>query len=85
MIATASAIMSDARGPKMCTPSTRSVSPSAITLTTPSVSSSDLARALATNGNLPTRYGRPDSFTCSSVSPTLATSGSQNVIRGTTR
>ena len=75
IVVTASAIISDARGPKMCTPSSRSVLASDRTLTMPSVSSIALARPLAANGNLPTRYSIPASFSCSSVLPTLATSG----------
>ncbi|ODA68154.1 hypothetical protein A7A08_01325 [Methyloligella halotolerans] len=35
-----------------------------------------LARPLAVKGNLPTVYSTPSSFSCSSVLPTLATSGS---------
>ena len=54
MTITASAIMSEARGPRMCTPRTRSVAASARILTSPSVSSIALARPFARNGNLPT-------------------------------
>ncbi len=50
----ASPIISPAWGPKMWTPSTRSVTASARTLAKPSVSWLILARLLALNGNFPT-------------------------------
>lgn len=59
----------------MCTPSTRSVSSSAMNFTCPSVSRLVLARELAANGNLPTLYFTPAAFSSCSVLPTHATSG----------
>ena len=41
------------------------------------------ARELAMKGNLPTAYSMPSSFTCSSVLPTLATSGCVYTMLGT--
>ena len=59
----------------MCAPSSSSVRASAMNFTKPVVSPAVRARPLAENGNLPTRYSRPLSFSCCSVSPTAAISG----------
>jgi hypothetical protein len=67
MATTASAIMSAARGPIICTPRSSSVSRCASTLMSPSVSM--LARALpeALKGKVPLWYGICCSRSCSSV------------------
>src|SRR5262249_31382652 len=54
MAMAASPIMLPASGPRICTPSTRSVLASAKIFTKPSVVRLTLARALAVNGNFPT-------------------------------
>src|ERR1700689_4626800 len=54
MAMAASPIMLPASGPRMCTPSTRSVLASARIFTKPSVVRFTLARALAGKGNFPT-------------------------------
>ena len=60
MAAAASAIMSPARGPRMCTPRTRSVWASARIFTEPSTSPSVRARPLARKEKRPLRKARPD-------------------------
>jgi hypothetical protein len=52
---TPSAISSEASGPMMCMPSTRSVAASATIFTKPLVSPNARARPLAANGNDPAR------------------------------
>ena len=74
---TASASMSEARGPTICTPSTLSVRLSARIFTKPSVMAMALARPLGVKGNLPALYSTPFSFSYSSVRPTEAICGEQ--------
>ncbi len=67
---------SDTFGPHRWTPSTRSVSACAITLTRPAGSFIATARPLAANGKLPVFTGMPSSLHWASVLPTQAISGS---------
>ena len=71
--------------PTMWPPSTSPVFASATTLTCPAGSPSRNARVTSENRAMPTATPRPSLRASSSVRPTLATSGSQNVTRGTTR
>ena len=59
----------------MCTPNTLSEFESANIFTNPSVSLLTFALEFAKKGNLPTLYPMLFSFNCSSVFPTVATSG----------
>src|ERR1039458_1506891 len=79
---TASAMISVAYGPIMCTPSTSPNFASATTFTNPSCASRIVAFELPTNGNLPTFTWKPFSFAAASVRPTLAICGSQYVHPG---
>ena len=56
-------------------PRMRSLAASAMIFTPPSVSSRQRARALAWQGNVPMRTSSPRALDCSSVIPTLASSG----------
>ena len=53
-----------------------SVSACASTFTKPAGSAIATARPTAANGKLPALYGMPSAFSCSSVLPTQAISGS---------
>jgi hypothetical protein len=59
----------------MCTPSTSSLSTSAMSFTRPAVCCMPFARPFAANEKVPTLYGRPVFLTSSSVWPTQAISG----------
>ena len=73
---TASAIRSDASAAMMCTPRISSVFASAIILTKPSALPMPSARPFAIIGNWPVLISRPSAFSCCSVLPTHAISGS---------
>src|SRR5690606_7814385 len=75
MVSTPSCTSSEALGPMMCRPRTRSVSAWAITFTKPVASAMATARPTAANGKLPVLYGTPSALSCCSVLPTQAISG----------
>src|SRR4029077_3628569 len=80
---TSSWIISEACDPTMCAPTISPYLVSRMILTRPSVSLDVRARPLALKGNRPTWIARPLALACSSVRPTLATSGWQYVTLGT--
>ena len=69
----------------MWPPSNSPVLASATSFTSPSGLPSMSERSFSESGTVAVRTSWPASAAASSVSPTLATSGSQNVTRGTTR
>src|SRR5512132_1606399 len=83
--ATTSWIMAPASSPTMWPPSSSSERASATSFTSPNERPSMADRSLSPSWVIAVRIWWPASRAARSVSPTLATSGSQNVTRGTTR
>ena len=81
----ASLMRSEALGPQMVTPSTRSSLESRTTFTKPSVFIWVMARPLAAQGNLPTLTSKPSALASCSCRPAVATSGSVKTTAGTVR
>jgi len=82
MANTASAIISEAWFPIMCTPSIASVSACAMILTIPSVWPMAWARAVAFNGKVPILMASPIALKACSVWPTQAISGAVKMTLG---